>query len=247
MFPIIQVLTDAKSGRFAKSKEILVEKLGESMAKQWLPFLQPCTLKLAAVLSPTSNRITFQTQKGTNNTDLPGENRIDPADLFIAFGYGLGISKVDTSTVPVSFGINNTFFFPDSTAFAGTKSGNATEAQALATVYKGLVNITAGSYTLLKDFLTENLMQVPAAQDSSHVATSLEDSLFYTGGNMVLSGNANYTVSIDLATGDKTLIDGNIQSAAGTTQTAIRNYVYFFIDGWKLVNGAQTKLENIQL
>lgn len=246
MFPI-SITTDAKSGRFAKAKEILIEKLGEGQAKQWFPFLQPATIKLTAALSPTSNRITFQTQKGTNNTDLPGESRIDPADIFIAFGYGLGVSKVDVSTTPISYGINNSFFFPDTTTFAGTKSGNATEAQALATLWKGLFNINSGSYTLLKEFLTENLMQVPPSQDSSHVATSLEDAIFYTGGNLILSGNANYNVAIDLATGDKTLIDGNIQTAAGTTQTAIRNYVHFYIDGWKLVNGAQTKLENIQL
>jgi len=241
------ITTDAKTGRFLKAKEVLIEKMGEVGAKQWFPFLQPCTLKLTAVITPASTRITFQTQKGTNNTDLPGENRLDPADLFFTFGYALGISKVDTSTVPISYGINNSFFYPDPTAFAGTKSGNTTEAQALSTLYKGLLNINTGSYTLLKDFLTENLMKVALLQDSAHTATTLENSIFYTGGNRIMSGNANYTISIDLATGDKTLIDGNIQAAAGTTQTAIRNYAHLYIDGWKLVNGAQTKLENIQL
>ena len=231
---------DKNRSEYLAVRQFLIDKKRPELIQD----LQRSALRLIKPINPVNNTIEFTTEKGTS--DLDDEIKLEKADAFIITSIALGINKVDVTvpTTPLT-SQNPILYFPDATAFPGTRTGNQPEATALLAYYMGKIRIESGKYALLQNFYSGELMQVPAAQDEQHRNSNLDESAFSLGVMMPLVGNQNYTITLKTGSGDRTLADG-LYNAAGVVQSpvTVKNYATFFLRGFVIKNGAQVLLAN---
>lgn len=239
-----QVFIAKESADFNAAKNFFKSTfLGGSDANlaEWLPSFQPAHLVLQGLIDPSKNTITFQTTAGTNNTDLPDELRLDKNDMFISCQAGLFLQKVGTNSAlgqPARYNWGNAplYAYADATAFPGTRTGFASEASALETIYNGKLSLKSGNFSLFDQVRTGIFKRRAEAQQTGPVdlAAGL---VSLNGQRYVLFGNQNYTLELTYGTGDRTIADGSYDSA-GSTTTANRNAISIVLSGYKIVGAA---------
>ena len=237
MFPNIVFTPEKKRSAFLAIAAYLEQKNAVNMVRN----VQPSSLRLISPILPNKSSLAFQTQRGTSSSDIPDEIKLDKADAFFCTSIAFGINKVDLSQTPLAYSNNPIAYYPDATAFPGTKTGNQPEANALLPLYYGKLTIQSGSQFLLQDFYMNELLDVPASQDEQHKSASMEDASFNLGCFLPLCGQQNYDLKIEFASGDRTISDGSY-SAAGSTQAITRNYGNLILRGFVVKNGAQLVL-----
>lgn len=206
------------------------------------------TLRVEQVLSASQNSYTF-TLRDTGNS-RPLERRLNTNDLFFLTHIGLMLCKQDTSTTPPQYGNFPLFTNPDPNYFDGDNSGGTpAEFDALNCVYNGELTLATTPVERLKDFSTTILRYVPE-RGYLEPTTDQDDveypqfgpNLDYRGffrltPNIILDGDENNTVVVDLGAGDTTQIVGAVDRAGQSVNT--RNVLVLMLHGFNVINGAQ--------
>lgn len=195
-------------------------------------------LQFAQPLSASVPTTTFQSQKGTNNTDRPDEVRLDRNDVFFGFGLIGGIQRADLSSTATPLYGNSPFFtYADENFFAA--SG---EAAALETLYNGRLHVGVGNVKILENVATKLFKKVP---DSYYVAAAggikqifpgvdVDNSFYDLVKPLVMFGDQTYTFEWTRGTGTATAIGG---ASAAATNTAV-----LLLDGFVVKNLATNQL-----
>jgi len=249
MYPT-QIFVDAK---YQKLNRVYNAMQSLGLGADWMKDVQPIDLKLEALIDPSKNVLSFQTRKGTNNTDLSDEIRVDTNDLVFITHLAVAIRKIDKSTTPFSFANTPAYFYPDSNAFPGTKSGNAAEAAALETVYGGKLGLKTGNLTIFDEVAMQRFRKLPdnpyavatttPAANAVHASFDLAKVYEDLAQIFCLYGSQNYEFQLTYGTGDRTIADGSYNAAGSAiAATGTRNEVVIFAQGFKVVGGCSAAL-----
>lgn len=219
----------------------------------WRKEVQPFDLQIEAWIDSSKGVISFQTRKGTNNTDNPDESRIDTNDLVFFDKLGLFVRKVDKSTTPYNYSNRPLYPYPDPNAFPGTKSGSVAEASALETVFGGSLTLKTGNITLFDSVKAARFRKLPdnpyavattsPVANAVHASFNLDNILYEFAQVFCLYGNQNYTFDLTFGTGDRLIADGSYDGG-GTAIAALgtRNQLVLIAQGYKVVGGAGAAL-----
>jgi len=252
MYP--QVYVGEKYQKLARVYDAM-GKLG--LGEDWKKDVQPIDLKLEGLIDPSKNILSFQTRKGTNNTDNPDEIRVDTNDLVFITHLAVGIRKIDKSATPWNYSNVPTYFYPETNVFNGTKSGSANEAAALETVYGGKLALKTGNMTIFDELATNRFRKVPQRQYTAgntlstfastfdHAQSNFAEALEDLVQIFALFGSQNYEFQLTYGTGDRTISDGSY-NAGGTAiaATGTRNEIIVFAQGYKVVGGCTAALRS---
>jgi hypothetical protein len=207
------------------------------------------TLRVEKVLDPNKNSYNFDLYETGSESDRAQERKLNRNDLFMVTHVALNIVKQDTTNG--KYGNYPLFTFPDPNYFIGINAGGDTEAEALEMIYNGELNIKTSTVERLPKFLTNNLRFAPEAQTNlpgdtnellaatvpQYGPTHAERGYFRLNPNLILDGQENNEIRVDLGTGNKAVIAGGIDEANEALDTT--NVLVLLLHGFMVNNGAQ--------
>jgi hypothetical protein len=195
------------------------------------------TLILPGYLSPSQSSYSFDPTKAVD-TPIPTENKLDKNDWFIVTGVGLRFQKVDYDSATGLYSNHGNYFlhtFPYASVFAGAAAGgNKSEADALLTAIRGTLALNVNND---QQFALPCSELVYADQNFSagfpvYGSNAGQRGIFDLSSLIILSGGVDNKVVVNLAPGNKAVIDGSVSGA--TT----RNLIVPVLQGIRIKNTA---------
>lgn len=206
----------------------MITKAGLDLSK-WKDAIYRTQLTLQEALNASKPTVTFQTQKGNNNTDRPDEVRLDKNDVFVCFGINGVLQRVDLTNGATAgeYGEEPEWTYVDANYF-----DNSGEAAALETVFHGRLDIRVSNLKLIENINTAMFKRVP---DSYYVdagtpaqlwpAFNLEDAQYDLVKPLVLLGDQNYSIDWTRGTGTATAIAGASSAETNTVKVILDGFV----------------------
>jgi len=186
-------------------------------------------LKMPQLLQPALSTYKFNPVKAVE-TPVPGELKIDRNDFFAVTGVGLRFTRATytSSTGAVSnFGNFPEYTYPYSAVFAG--SGEAT---ALQCIVRGALSLTVTDdlqWNIPCSELVFKNEYINAQEQTTVFGSDGKNGIFELDSIVVLDGNADNALLLNLLAGTITNIDGN-------TNTITRNYIMPVLYGFQIKN-----------
>lgn len=230
---------DVKRAEYNRFKAFLSQ-----MAPSTEFIITPALLRLEQVLVATRSKYTFNFYEN-QGADRTLERKLNRNDLFMITDIALGIVKQDA--VAGDYANFPVFTFPDGNYFSGA-AGGVLEVDALHTIYNGRLNFLTKPVQRIENLLTYQLKFVPDSQTLLQAGTQLADEYPQFGPteaergflkvqpNLILSGQENHQVELELGTGQATYIAGGIDDSGQAIDTS--NVVVFFALGFEAKNAA---------
>lgn len=192
----------------------------------------PGQLVLPIQLSPSVSSYQVSPRKGVNPF-INGEIKLDQNDFFGVTGIGLRFGRATYSSDTGLYSNHGSFeklTWPYEDVFTG--SG---EASALNNILNGTVSLSVSG-----DVLVDSLLGQDLCYKAQQATGSASDSINFGGDSgkrgyfpltpqILLDASADNTLTVQLATGTITNIDGN-------TNATTRNLLYVMLWGWKIKN-----------
>lgn len=202
------------------------------------------TLRLESALAAGQNSYNFDLYQNPG-ADRPLENKLNRNDVLIITDIALGITKQDTSTTPARYGNYPLYHFPDPGFFLGVPAAGLTEAQCLEVIYNGKFRLKTNNTDRIPNFLTNDLRYSPRRTFASAVhgqyGPDLSNRGFYSlEPHVILNGQQNNLVTLEVGAGETTVIAGGINAAAEAVNT--RNVVVSLIKGFLISEAAEAAL-----
>lgn len=204
------------------------------------------SLRVEQVLSANANTYRFDIYEN-KGADRPAEVKLNRNDLFLATHMGLFVTKHDETTSPKKYANFDLYGFSDANFFVG----NNGEAEALRTIWNGLITINTKPVDRLQDFHTSMLRHVPSRTTTKVASPQLGDQPpmwgyddpWYSRGffplvpGLIFDGKADNTVQLNLGPGSYSGIEGTVDSAGSAVNT--RNVLVLMFHGYIVANGAE--------
>ena len=194
------------------------------------------TLLLPQALNPNTSTYSFDPVKAVD-TPVPTERKMDKNDLFAICGVGLRFSSADyasaTGTLS-NYGNYQLQTFPYQQVFAGTGSGKS-EAACLQTIVRGTLALSVVNDQQWEMPCTELVYEEAYGESTftpGYGGTPGQRGIFALSTIVIIDGGNNNTLTLNLAPGDKTIIDG---SFTGSTR---RNLIVPVLYGIRIKNVA---------
>lgn len=203
--------------------------------------ITPHYIRLEQVLSATKSKYTFNFYEN-QGSDRAQEIKLNRNDLFMLTHGCLALVKQDA--VAGNYGNYVPKSFADPNYFSGL-SGGVNEFESLNTVYNGKLNFLTKPVQRIEGLSTVPFMHIPESQTVLVTATqindepaqfNLSDAMVEIQPNLILSGQENHQVELELGVGQTTLIAGGFDNSGVALDTS--NVVVFFAVGFKAVNAA---------
>lgn len=205
-------------------------------------------LTMEAALSPNKSTLTFNLGSNANgvfNGTTSLSSLLEKNDIFFASGARIQIAKYlrEKGTQNAFQGGNSPrFTYPDKNIFL-----DPTEWYSLFNIWNGKLRFLTGS-TQRFEMPTYDLLHTPSTQDAATFANFLHEfngkndhasrGYYNFGGMILLNGQENNELSLTLAGGNMTNIDGSSYNVTiGGIDYEVRNYVLISLDGF-LAKGA---------
>lgn len=204
--------------------------------------VRPQVLRLYSKLENDRNSLKFRVDQESNIHNM--ENRLEKSDAFFADKLGLGIHKVLLNSGTEEPANTPLFFYPDANYFTETD-----EAKTLEALYNSLLAFKTDQDVRLDNFDTSLFRSVPEQQYQAAAAliasaaqavparwpsyTSSEDYMYDMVTNFGLWGNKRNEITISLG-------DGDLGHVAGAPASTHQNYAVILIEGFQIVNGAES-------
>ena len=186
-------------------------------------------LKMPQLLQPALSTYKFNPVKAVE-TPVPGELKIDRNDFFAVTGVGLRFTRATytSSTGAVSnFGNFPEYTYPYSAVFSGTA-----EATALQCIVRGSLSLTVTDdlqWNIPCSELVYKNEYINAQEQTIAFGGAGQNGIFDLDSIVVLDGNADNALLLNLLAGTITNIDGN-------TNTITRNYIMPVLYGFQIKN-----------
>ena len=186
-------------------------------------------LKMPQLLQPALSTYKFNPVKAVE-TPVPGELKIDRNDFFAVTGVGLRFTRATytSSTGAVSnFGNFPEYTYPYSAVFSGTA-----EATALQCIVRGSLSLTVTDdlqWNIPCSELVYKNEYINAQEQTTAFGVAGQNGIFDLDSIVVLDGNADNALLLNLLAGTITNIDGN-------TNTITRNYIMPVLYGFQIKN-----------
>lgn len=220
----------------AASKGITVEQLMSDYN------ITPFVVLMAAYLSTTASSYSLHPRNGVDPV-ISGTALLDQNDVFIANGIGLRFGRAAYANgVYSNHGIYPKYTYPDPTYFSGNGTTAGVEAAQLLAVVNGQVSLNVQSTAVIDKLNAQELCYNPQRAYSAGSGVQFgggddqSRGFFHLAPIFTLDAMADNEIVVQLATGPKGNIDGNISSA--TTDSGVRNILYVALQGWKVKNFA---------
>jgi hypothetical protein len=203
--------------------------------------ITPFFIRLEQALSATKSKYTFSFYEN-QGSDRQQEIKLNRNDLFMMTHASLCLAKQDTTAG--DYGNYLPHSFPDPNYFAGL-SGGVNEFECLNTVYNGKLNFLTKPVQRIENFSTVPFLKIPQTQTVLQAGSQLNDEpaefrlndvLVDLQPNLILSGQENHQVELELGAGTTTLIAGGVNNSGTAVDTS--NIAIFFGVGYKAVNAA---------
>lgn len=212
--------------------------------------IYPKIWRVNQLLDPQKSSYKFSLYPGQNGNDHPLDIRLDRNNVAAVSHIGLSIRKQDTTLTPTRYFAPYTFNDPNYFSGVPASGTGATEAEALENIYSGNWTMKISNLDVMRNvacqlfkwvpekqtFLTGTLSDQVANEPAQWGSDLEEQGLRFVGDYFLLNGQQNNDIVIDLAPGDYTLIDGNLNSA-GTAATK-RNLLTATLFGWEIADAA---------
>lgn len=208
----------------------------------------PHILKLGAYLSPGQNSYTFNVRRSID-APIPGEIKMDTSDAFNVVGIGIRFSKADFASGAYSNHGNFLHLtYPDPAYFDGAPASGTVKPEhaALQCVLNGTLEAQVAGDKIFDGIAANFFVCNPDATYTDASASTIAHPGF--GGSVERQGFTNITPQfilqgendnafvLNVAAGDRTLIDGNLNAAGAAATT--RNIVWLYLLGFKIKNFA---------
>jgi len=233
--------------------ERVVADLAQQMTAQGFPITPEvfkmnykvfqASLLLATPLSPGLSSYSLSPRKGVDPL-IPTAVLLDQNDFFAVSGIGLRYSRATYSSTNQSlsqFGNYEKLTYPDATFFNGNPATGLDEYQCLQTIQNGTLAISVTGDTLLQNISCQELT---AKLQTGYGATGPvlpqfggsegERGIFPITPQLILDASADNQITVQLADGDKAVIDGSVNSSGAATTH--RNVLYVVLYGWQIKN-----------
>jgi len=205
-------------------------------------------LRLEAVLDPNKDTYEFEALQNPG-ADRPLEKKLNRNDMFFVSDLALCITMQDTSASPAKYGNFPLFTYPDPDFFDGVASSQS-EWECLETIYNGTLTFATSVLTRIPGFSTHNFRYVPETQYASGV-----DHPQYGPGDpqrgyysiepmLVLDGLETNKFTLKLGAGNRSIIDGSVDSAGASVNT--RNVVVLLAKGFVVSEGAKKAAQYVK-
>lgn len=201
------------------------------------------TVLMAAQLQPGLSNYTLSPRKGVDPL-VPTAVLLDQNDFFAISGIGLRYSRAtysSTNNALSQYGNYPKLTYPDAAFFNGNPASGLDEWQCLQTIQNGTLSISVTGDTLLDSVSCQELTaKLQTGYNSSGPVlpqfggSDGERGIFQITPQLILDASADNQISIQLADGDKTVIDGSVDASGAATSH--RNILYCVLYGWKIKN-----------
>ncbi len=243
----ITITPDRQRGDFERSLgEIATQRnLSIEVAKTGYKHM-PHVLRLGALLIPGQNSYVFNVKKSVD-VPLPGEVKMDTSVAFTVTAIGIRFSKVDYNGGAYSnHGNYPHLTYPDPAYFDGAPASGATkkEYEALQCVLNGTIEAQVAGDKIFDGIAANYFVYNPTGTYTDATAATVAHPAF--GGSVekqgfsfltpqfVLQGENDNTFVLNIASGDRSLIDGNLNASGA--ESGKRNIVWLYLLGFKVKN-----------
>lgn len=203
--------------------------------------ITPFILRLEQVLAATKSKYTFNFYEN-QGSDRQLEIKLNRNDLFMMNAAALLLTKQDATAG--DYGNYLLKSFPDPNYFSGAVGG-VNEFDALNTVYNGKLNFLTKPVQRIENFSTAPFLHIPEKQtfltagsqvNDEPAQFKLNDVLVPIQPNLILSGQENHQVELELGAGTTKYIAGGFDNSGNAVDTS--NVAVFIAAGFKAVNAA---------
>lgn len=238
------------NSKFAKYKRVENALAQRGMGDPSLYIIQEKTLRVEALLSTTKDTYEFNLYE-TPNAGREQEIKLNRNDLFFVSHIGLYVYKQDASLTPAQYGNSPLFTYPDPNYFPGRIGGTGTaEWQCLYLLWRGKFGLLTDPVQRIRDMSTVNFLYVPEKQYLEAAFVGITNANFPEFGQTLekrglfelsympgLNGGQNNRITLQLGSGNKTVIDGAVDAAGNAVTT--RNVLQIVLHGYNVENGAE--------
>lgn len=214
--------------------------------------IQPKTLRVEQLLSTTRDTYEFQLYE-TPGAGRDQEIKLNRNDMFFISAIAVYVYKQNTSTTPAQYANTQKFTYPDTNFFPGAAGGTTPfEWMCLYLVWRGKLSLFTDPVQRIKDLDTSHMMYVPRRQylESAFVGITSDTypefgpemqarGFFELPAMPALYGQQNNRLSLELGSGDKSVIDGAVDAAGNSVNT--RNVLQIALHGFNVENGAEAQ------
>lgn len=209
------------------------------------------TLRLEKKLSADRSSYQFDLYQNSGS-DRPLEKKLNRNDVFCITHLALGVCKEDTSTNPAQYANSRTYHSADPNYFAGAPAGQVKEFVSVQTAWNGKLTIKTNTTDRLQEFLTQLLEYIPERGHTLQAGSQLNDEwgqygpsleekgFFKLTPNIILNGQQNNKILMDLGEGDISSIEGTADS--GGTAVNTRNVLVLLLHGFTIHEAADPHL-----
>ena len=212
--------------------------------------IQPKTLRLEQLLSTQKEQYEFNLYE-TPDAGRPQEIKLSRNDMFAISKIGIGVYKQNTANDPAEYANTPIWTYPDTNFFTGSVGGTGMqEALCLYLVWRGKLSLFTDPVQRIKDFSTMHCEYIPERPytEAAFVGytnevfpqwgpTDAERGFYELGPMPVLYGQQKNRITLTLGNGNKTAIDGAVDSAGDAVDT--RNVLCVFLQGFNVENAAE--------
>jgi hypothetical protein len=216
--------------------------IGADAFKQTYKVFQS-TVLMATPLSSGISSYSLSPRKGVDPL-IPTAVLLDQNDFFAVSGIGLRYARATYSSTNQSlsqFGNYPKLTYPDATFFNGNPATGLDEWQCLQTIQNGTLSISVTGDTLLDSVSCQELTaKLQTGYNSSGPVlpqfggSEGDRGIFPITPQLILDASADNLITVQLADGDKAVIDGSVDSSGAATTH--RNILYVVLYGWKIKN-----------
>ncbi len=177
------------------------------------------TIEAWKYLNPTESKYTFSLNEGVDPL-IPGEIKLNKNAWFGSIGISLVFKKCDYAAATTTYSNHGNYgihTWPSPQYFNGPAAapGNKTEWQNLLTVVEGTISMRAGTADVLNQLKSRELFlqnvnsETLSPLDHQQYGPTIDERGFFQPvPHFILDGGQDNTFTVDLANGDRTLIDG---------------------------------------
>lgn len=209
------------------------------------------TLRLEKELSADRSSYNFDLYQNSGS-DRPLEKKLNRNDVFCITHLALGVCKQDTTTSPKQYGNFRVYHNADPNYFIGAPAGQVEEWVSVQTVWNGKLTVKTNTTDRLQEFLTQMLEYIPERGHTKQAAPQINDEwgqygpsmeekgYFKLTPNIILNGQQNNRITLELGSGDIASIEGTVDNTPTAVDT--RNVVVLLLHGFTIHEAADPQL-----